>query len=70
MPPTFGFIGVLIPTIRLVFITPMSTQENNNQKFIQAKIDAIAEQWVNLVFAHLHYKKQNKAKGNKNNNGK
>ncbi len=28
-------------------------------------IDAIADQWVNLIFAHLGYKKQNK-KENKN----
>ncbi len=31
----------------------------------QSVLDAIAEQWVSLVFAHLAYKKQNK-KENKN----
>lgn len=34
--------------------------EDNIQQGNKDKIDAIAEQWVNLVFAHIEYKKQNK----------
>ena len=35
----------------------MHNQEHKDKKVLQAKIDAIAEQWVNIVFAHLQEKK-------------
>lgn len=48
----------------------MSKSINITIKTEPLGLDAIAEQWVNLVFTHLYYKKQNKAKENKNNYGK
>lgn len=36
----------------------MSSQISNENK--GQSIEAIAEQWVNLVFAHLDYKRKNK----------
>ena len=38
----------------------MSTNKNYRYQDKENQIDAIAEQWVNLVFAHLNYKRQNK----------
>lgn len=35
----------------------MQDQEHKDKKNIQAEIDAIAEQWVNIVFAQIQAKK-------------
>lgn len=48
----------------------MSKTINISIKTNTINLDAIAEQWVNLMFTHLHYKKQNNAKANKNEYGK
>jgi len=43
----------------------MNYRDNYNHKNNHSAIEAIAEQWVNLIFAQLQYKKRNK-KENKN----
>lgn len=38
----------------------MNDHKHNNQTKPQTKIDAIAEQWVNLVLAHVRAKRLSK----------